>query len=60
MRVLQKPELKWALAQICREQTFEENQMFYRLKGAGLIKKDGQLIVFRNKLYERYISSVLG
>jgi hypothetical protein len=59
LRVLQKPELKEALAYICRHQTYEENQVFYRLKGAGLIKKEGKLVVLRNKLYDRYFKEHL-
>lgn len=59
LRVLQKPELKQALAQICRDHSYEENQVFYRLKGAGLIKKVGQQVVLRNRLYTRYFEERL-
>ncbi len=59
LRVLQKPELKQALAYICHHQTFEENQVFYRLKGAGLIKKDGKKVILRNQLYDRYFKEHL-
>lgn len=53
-RILQKPELEQALSDILLQQTYEENQTFYRLKGAGLIKKVGNQIVLRNNLYTRY------
>jgi len=54
LRVLQHPELKQALAEICRQQHYEENQIFYRLKGAGLIKRVEQRVVLRNDLYRQY------
>jgi hypothetical protein len=59
LRVLQRPELKEALIFICRHETYEENQIFYRLKGAGLIKREGKRVVFRNKLYDRYFKERL-
>ncbi len=59
LRVLQKPELKQALTQICREHTHEENQVFHRLKGAGLIKKEGKRVVLRNLLYTLYFEERL-
>ncbi len=58
-RVLTKPKLKQALTDICRHHTYEENQIFYLLKGAGLIKKVGQQVVLRNKLYARYFEKHL-
>lgn len=59
LRVLQKPELKQALVRICRDHTHEENQTFYRLKGAGLIKKQAKEVVLRNQLYDRYFKEHL-
>jgi hypothetical protein len=59
LRVLQQADLKQALARIVRDHTFEENQLYYRLKGAGLIKKEGQRVVFRNNLYDRYFKERL-
>ena len=59
LRVLQKPELKQALIQICRSHAYEENQIFHRLKGAGLIKKVGRQVVLRNNLYTRYFEERL-
>ncbi len=57
--VLAQPELKQALADICRDHTYEENRNFHRLKGAGLIKKAGQQVVLRNNLYARYFKERL-
>ncbi|MCB0178489.1 MAG: AAA-like domain-containing protein [Anaerolineae bacterium] len=54
LRVQQKPDLKQALVRICRNEPWAEDQTFYRLEGAGLIKKDGQRIILRNQLYTRY------
>lgn len=53
-RVLDKPDVKQALIHICRDHTYEENKIFYRLKGAGLIKKVNQQVILRNNLYDRY------
>lgn len=55
----QKPELKQAMLEICRSQTCPDEQIFHRLKGAGLIKRAGQQIVLRNKLYTRYFKECL-
>lgn len=59
LRVLQMPELKQALTHIVQHQTYEENQIFHRLKAAGLIKKAGKQVVFRNNLYNRYFKERL-
>ena len=58
-RVLQSVELKDALAQICQRHTYEENQTFHRLKGAGLIKREGSSVVLRNRLYTIYFEEHL-
>jgi hypothetical protein len=58
-RVWQKPELKQALTLIAQKQSYEENQIFHRLRGAGLVKRVGQQVVFRNSLYERYFKERL-
>jgi hypothetical protein len=59
LKVWQKPELKQALSLISQKHTHAENDLFYRLKEAGLIKKAGQQVVFRNSLYERYFKERL-
>ncbi len=57
--ILEKPALKEALAYICRHHTYEENKIFHRLKGAGLIKKVGSHVILRNNLYTRYFEERL-
>jgi hypothetical protein len=58
-RVLRQPELKQALVRICHAHTWEESPVFYRLKEAGLIKKQGERVVLRNNLYGRYFKERL-
>lgn len=58
-KVLQKPTLKQAVAHISRHQNCTENRTYYRLKEAGLIKKDGEQVVLRNQLYARYFAERL-
>jgi hypothetical protein len=59
MLILANPELKYMLAEICQTGTCKQDRTFYRLKGAGLIKKIGQQIVLRNNLYTRYFKEHL-
>lgn len=59
LRIWQKPELKQALTLISQKHTCPENEVFYRLKESGLIKKIDQQVVFRNSLYERYFKERL-
>jgi hypothetical protein len=47
------------LGQIAQRQTYEENHIFHRLKEAGLIKKVGRRVVFRNNLYDHYFKERL-
>ncbi|NJN96869.1 MAG: phosphotransferase [Anaerolineales bacterium] len=58
-RVLRKPDLKQALALVVHQRSLEENDVFHRLREAGLIKRLGQQVVFRNNLYERYFKERL-
>ncbi len=58
-RILRKPELKQALTLVVHQRSLEENEVFHRLREAGLIKRQGQQVVFRNKLYERYFEERL-
>ena len=32
----------------------EDEKMFFRLEGAGLVKREGEKVVPRNRLYEKY------
>lgn len=54
LHIQERPDLKQALAHICKVHQYEENRTFYRLKGAGLIKKVGHQVVLRNRLYTQY------
>lgn len=58
-RILRKPELKQALALVVHQRSLEENDVFHRLREAGLIKRRGPQVVFRNKLYEQYFEERL-
>lgn len=58
-RVLRKPELKQALTLVSQNRALAEDEVFHRLREAGLIKKSGQEVIFRNKLYERYFKERL-
>ena len=55
-RLAEYPELKQALIAIWRRHIYEENNTFYRLKQAGLIKRVGRQVVPHNKLYDRYFA----
>lgn len=58
-RILANADLKEALTQICHSHNYPEGPVFHRLSEAGLIKKVGQRVVFRNHLYERYFKERL-
>lgn len=58
-RVLRKSELKQALTLVSQNRALAEDEVFHRLREAGLIKKSGQEVIFRNKLYERYFKERL-
>lgn len=57
--ILDNPIFKQALTDICHQHAYEENRVFHRLKAAGLIKRDGQKVVLRNKLYASYFERLL-
>ena len=54
--LLELPDIKQSLMQICLHHKHPEDKRFYRLKGAGLIKKVDSQIVMRNKLYADYFA----
>ena len=58
-RILKQPELKQALIDICREHTYQENDIFQRLRSNGLVKREGRQVVFRYNLYQRYFEERL-
>jgi hypothetical protein len=57
--ILDMPKVKQALTQICRHQMRPEDKLYYRLKGAGLVKTEDSQVVMRNQLYERYFKERL-
>lgn len=59
-RISASSELISAVRQICRTQNYPENPVYYRLKGAGLIRRINGNVVMRNKLYERFFAERLG
>ncbi len=58
-RTINQPEMRQALTMILHNQTYEENDIFYRLNDAGLIKRVAGKFVFRNKLYTRFFEERL-
>ena len=53
-KISSSSDLRQALSQICRHQTYPTDKLYYRLKGAGLIKRAGKKVMMRNQLYELY------
>jgi hypothetical protein len=58
-RVLQRPELREALVDVLQVNRCEDDHLFYRLRGFGLVKQVGSQTVFRNNLYARYFEARL-
>ncbi len=52
--ISESPEIKKALLQILHSHAYPANKLYYKLKGAGLIRKSGSKVLMRNKLYEKY------
>jgi hypothetical protein len=53
-RLYERPELVEALAGILRTRACADEQMFFRLRGAGLVKREGAAVVPRYPLYADY------
>ncbi|MGB7380565.1 MAG: AAA-like domain-containing protein, partial [Rivularia sp. (in: cyanobacteria)] len=49
-----KPELKQALLEVIHNNTCENQQRFWQLQGAGLVRSDGHQVVPRCELYSEY------
>ena len=49
-----KPELKQALLEVVHNNTCENQQRFWQLQGAGLVRSDGHQVVPRCQLYSEY------
>jgi hypothetical protein len=53
-RMSDHPELKAGLMQVIKYQRCTDEHVFFRLRGAGLVKRIGPDILPRNKLYAEY------
>jgi hypothetical protein len=49
-----KTELIQGLLQIIRQNTCEDKRVFWRLRGAGLVREEGRVIFPRCQLYAEY------
>ncbi|MGB3615870.1 MAG: AAA-like domain-containing protein, partial [Elainellaceae cyanobacterium] len=58
-RVYDKPELVAALLKIIRQRSCPDERLFFRLRGAGLVRRDGQAIAPRCELYGMYFQEHL-
>jgi hypothetical protein len=59
-RVYNRPELVEGLKQALWQPTVLDERIFFRLRGAGLLSKQGQKAVPRCQLYEAYFREHLG
>jgi hypothetical protein len=53
------PELQNELLQIIHHKHFTNEHVFFKLKGAGLVKRIGSTILPRNSLYAHYFKEHL-
>ena len=53
-RIYDKPELVSALLQVIRSKRCPDEQLFFRLRGAGLIRREGRKVLPRCQLYADY------
>ncbi len=54
-----RQELKQVLLQVIRNNTCENQQIFWQLRGVGLVRSDGQAIIPRCQLYADYFQEHL-
>jgi hypothetical protein len=59
MKLHEKEELLAAMKQVIRTGTVSDQDLYYRLYGAGLVRREGQRINPANLLYARYFKSAL-
>ncbi|MBV7336450.1 AAA-like domain-containing protein [Chloroflexi bacterium TSY] len=57
--ILDAPDLKKSLRQICHDQAHEKDKNYYSLKGADLVLESSDQVVMRNRLYQLYFSEQL-
>jgi AAA-like domain/TIR domain len=53
-RMSNQAELKTAMVQVIKYQRCSDERIFFQLRGAGLVKRIGDAVVPRNKLYADY------
>jgi AAA-like domain len=58
-RMNDKPELVAGMLQVIRQQTCPDERIFFRLRGAGLVQREGQKVVPRCQLYAAYFQERL-
>jgi hypothetical protein len=58
-RLREMPELLAGLRQILHEQTCPDERVFFRLRGAGLVRREGTRVVPRYALYAAYFQGHL-
>jgi hypothetical protein len=58
-RLHDQTELVQAFRQILRAQTPPDDKLFFRLRGAGLVKREGKVVVARCQLYADYFKEHL-
>jgi hypothetical protein len=47
------------MLQVIRQQTCPDERIFFRLRGAGLVQREGKKVVPRCQLYARYFQEHL-
>ena len=58
-RLYDKKELVQGLLQVIRSQTCPDERIFFRLRGAGLVRREGKQVVPRCQLYAEYFKAHL-
>jgi AAA-like domain/TIR domain len=58
-RMNDKPELMAGMLQVIRQQTCGDERVFFRLRGAGLVRRERQRVVPRCRLYAEYFQEHL-
>ncbi|MGK7928939.1 MAG: AAA-like domain-containing protein [Spirulina sp.] len=53
-RIYDHKTLAQGLLQVCNRQTCPDERVFFRLRGAGLVRREGRKVVPRCQLYEGY------
>jgi hypothetical protein len=56
LRVASDETLKQGLQQVLRDQTLKDELLFFRLRGAGLVRREGKVVVFSCQLYADFFS----